>query len=175
MRRLLFGVALGLAVGQAGLVAREAAADDGERALSVSAGYSSFAIPEHEPPGGALGVEYEHGIGDTMWVRAAAAGGVYGGEEGAAYAGLGSVGITYVVDVLKYLPYLHAGVGGVVLGGGDGAIETQVHPLVELGAGVDLLRGRDMSYGLWARVGSFLDDSATVGAGFRVTWRWGFF
>ena len=24
-------------------------------------------------------------------------------------------------------------------------------------------------------VGSFIDDSATVGAGFRVTWRWGFF
>lgn len=156
-----------------GAGAAPVAADDGERALSISAGYSSFAIPEHEPPGGALGLEYEHGIGDTMWVRAAAAGGVYGGAEGPAYAGLGSLGITYVVDVLRYVPYLHAGLGGVLLGGG--VIETQVHPLVELGAGVDLLRGRDLSYGVWARIGSFLDDSATVGAGARVTWRSGFF
>ena len=169
-RRFMAVVGLTLA---AGASPSTAAADDGERALSVSAGYSSFAIPEHEPPGGALGLEYEHGIGDTMWFRAAAAGGVYGGDDGPAYAGLGSVGITYVVDVLKYLPYLHAGVGGALLGGG--VIETQVHPLIELGAGVDLLRSRDLSYGLWARIGSFIDDSATVGAGFRVTWRWGFF
>jgi hypothetical protein len=165
---IVLALALTLVAGAA-----PARADDGESALSISAGYSSFAIPEHEPPGGALGLEYEHGIGDSMWVRAAAAGGVYGGDEGAAYAGLASLGITYVVDVLRYLPYLHAGVGGALLGGG--ALDTQAHPLVELGAGVDLLRGRDLSYGLWARVGSFIDDSATVGAGFRVTWRWGFF
>lgn len=171
MRRRIFGV--GLALAAAGASVAPAWADDGERAVSISAGYSSFAIPEHEPPGGALGLEYEHGIGDTMWFRAAAAGGIYGGDDGAAYAGIGSVGITYVVDVLKYLPYLHAGLGGAVLGGG--VIETQVHPLIELGAGVDLLRSRDLSYGLWARVGSFIDDAATVGAGFRVTWRSGFF
>ncbi|HUS66856.1 MAG TPA: hypothetical protein VMZ28_20100, partial [Kofleriaceae bacterium] len=119
MRRRILGALLVLAVTAAGGVGvAPVRADDGERALSISAGYSSFAIPEHEPPGGALGVEYEHGIGDTMWFRAAAAGGVYGGDDGAAYAGIGSVGITYVVDVLKYLPYLHAGVGGVLLGGG---------------------------------------------------------
>ena len=108
-----------------------------------------------------------------MWLRVAAAGAVYGGDEGASYGGLGSLGITYVVDVLRYVPYLHAGLGGALLGGG--VLDTQVHPVAELGAGVDFLARRGLSYGMWVRLGSFLDDSAFVGGGARVTWRWGFF
>ena len=150
-----------------------ARADDGESALSVSLGYASFAIPEHEPPGGAFGLEYERGLSDVFWLRAAAAGGVYGADGGPSYATQGSLGITYVVDVLKYVPYLHGGIGGVGIFGGE--LEREFHPVVELGAGLDILARRDLSWGPWLRLASFLDDSEFISGGVRLSWRWGFF
>jgi len=153
--------------------AAPAAADEGESALSASAGYASFAVPEHEPPGGALGLEYERGIGADLWIRAAAAGGLYATDGGPSWSGQGTLGLTYVVDILKYVPYLHAGVGAVMLGGGP--LETELHPVAEIGAGLDVLVRRGLSYGIFIRVASFLDDSAFVSGGARVTWRWGFF
>src|SRR5262245_40411160 len=150
-----------------------ARADDGESAISISAGYASFAIPEPEPPGGALGLEYEHGLSDVFWLRAAAAGGVYGADGGPSYAAQGSIGLTYVVDVVKYIPYLHLGIGGVGVFGG--ALDRQLHPIAELGVGLDILARRDLSWGPWLRLASFLDDSEFVSGGLRLSWRWGFF
>jgi len=155
------------------LLAGPARADDGESALSLSAGYASFAIPEHEPPGGALGLELEHGLSDVFWLRAAASGGIYGADGGPSYAAQGTIGITYVVDVVKYVPYLHAGIGGVGIFGG--ALDRQLHPVAELGAGLDILARRDLSWGPWLRLASFLDDSEFVSGGLRLSWRWGFF
>ena len=149
------------------------AADEGESALSISLGYASFAVPDHEPRGGALGLEYERGLGEDLWVRAAASGGAYLVSNDASWTGQGTVGLTYVVDVLRYVPYLHAGVGAVMLGGGP--LERELHPVVELGAGLDVLTRRELSWGVYVRLASFLDDSSFVGAGARVTWRWGFF
>ena len=96
-----------------------------------------------------------------------------GDEDGTSYAGHGAVGLTYVIDVLKYVPYLHAGIGAALLGGG--ALDSKVHPVAELGLGLDVLSRRGLSYGAFVRLGSFLDDSAFVTAGLRLTWRWGFF
>jgi len=162
-----------LAITLLALLAGPARADDGESAISISAGYASFAIPEHEPPGGALGLEYEHGLSDVFWLRAAAAGGVYGADGGPSYAAQGSIGLTYVVDVVKYIPYLHLGIGGVGVFGG--AVDRQLHPVAELGAGLDILARRDLSWGPWLRLASFLDDSEFVSGGLRLSWRWGFF
>ncbi|HEU5059998.1 MAG TPA: hypothetical protein VFU21_25880 [Kofleriaceae bacterium] len=153
--------------------AAPARADEGESALSVSLGYASFAIPEHEPPGGAVGLEYERGLSDVFWLRAAAAGGVYGSGGGPSYGAHGSLGLTYVVDVLKYVPYLHAGLGGVGLFGGE--LDSELHPVAELGAGLDILARRDLSWGPWLRLASFLDDSQFVSGGVRLSWRWGYF
>jgi hypothetical protein len=166
MRRLLAVLALSTAAPPAG-------ADDGESAFSISAGYASFAIPEHEPPGGTFGLEYERGISDVFWFRAAAAGAVYHATGGPSYGGHLSLGLTYVVDVFKYVPYLHGGVGGVALFGGE--LEDQVHPVAELGAGLDILARRGLSWGPWLRLASFLDDSVFLSGGVRLTWRWGFF
>jgi hypothetical protein len=169
MRRLLLTAIL-VVLGST----RPAAADEGESALSLSAGYASFAIPEHEPPGGALGIEYERGLGEDLWVRAAAAGGAYAAEESSlAWTGQATIGLTYVVDILRYVPYLHGGVGAVALGGRQ--FDTGLHPVVELGAGLDVLARRGLSYGVFVRLASFLDDSMFVSGGVRVTWRWGFF
>ena len=153
--------------------ARPAGADDGESALSISVGYASFAIPEHEPPGGSFGLEYERGLSDVFWLRAAAAGGMYGSDGGPSYAAQGSLGLTYVVDVLEYVPYLHGGIGGVGLFGGE--LDRQLHPVAELGAGLDILTRRDLSWGPWLRLASFLDDSQFIAGGVRLSWRWGFF
>ena len=152
---------------------RPARADDGESALSVSLGYASFAIPDTEPPGGAFGLDSERGLSDVFWLRAAAAGAVYGSDGGPSYGVQGSLGLTYVVDVVEYVPYLHAGIGGVGLFGGE--LERQLHPVAELGAGLDILARRDLSWGPWLRLASFLDDSQFLSGGVRLSWRWGFF
>ena len=155
--------------------ARPAAADDGESALSVGLAFATFTIPDHDGQGGALSLEYERGLSDAFWLRGAAAGAVHhgGDEDGTSYAGHAAVGLTYVIDVLKYVPYLHAGVGAVALGGAE--LEEELHPVAEIGIGLDILTRRGLSYGVFGRVSSFFDDSAFVTAGVRVTWRWGFF
>ena len=156
-----------------GAAPRPVRADEGQSALSVSVGYQSFTVPKHAPPGGGVGLEYERGLGQAFSLRAAAGGGLFDESGQASYSGQATLGLTYVVDIIKYVPYLTGGLGATVLGGG--AVDTEVHPVVELGAGIDLLTRRGLSYGAWVRVASFLDDSALYGAGLRVTWRWGFF
>jgi hypothetical protein len=169
---LLAQLPLALAVA---LVPRAAGADEGESALSVGLSFATFSIPDHDGQGAALGVEYERGLSDAFWLRASAAGAAHhgGDEDGTSYAGHGALGLTYVIDVLKYVPYLHAGIGAVALGGG--ALDREVHPVAEIGIGLDILSRRGLSYGAFARLGSFLDDSAFVTAGLRLSWRWGFF
>ncbi len=159
----------------AALGARPAAADEGETALSVGLGFAHFSIPEHDGDGGALTIEYERGLSDAFWLRATTTSSVYrgGDQDGTGYAGNALIGLTYVVDVLKYVPYLHAGAGAVVLAGE--ALEEDVHPLAEIGIGLDILARRGLSYGFFGRAGTFLDDSAFITAGLRLTWRWGFF
>lgn len=165
--------ALVLAAAIAAAAAGPARGDEGESAVSVSLGYAGFVIPDHEPPGGGAGVEYERGLSDVFWIRAAAAGGVYATDGGPSYGAQGTLGLTYVVDVVKYVPYLHGGIGGVALFGGE--LESQLHPVAELGAGLDVLTRRDLSWGPWLRLASFLDDSAFLAGGLRLSWRWGFF
>lgn len=154
-------------------LAGPALADEGETALSLGLGYASFAIPDHEPPGATLAFDYEYGLGEELWLRGSAQAAGYSVDAGWAYGGQASLGLTYVIDVIKYVPYLHAGVGAAALTGEE--IDNQLHPFVELGAGLDILVRRGLSYGLFARTGSFIDDSLFLSLGARVTWRRGFF
>jgi hypothetical protein len=155
--------------------ARPASADEGEHALSAGLGFARFSIPEHDGDGGALTIEYERGLSDAFWLRVTSTGAVYrgGDREGTGYTGNLVAGLTYVIDVLRYVPYLHAGVGALTLGGD--ALDSEIHPMAEIGIGLDILARRGLSYGLFARAGTFLDDSAFITAGLRLTWRWGFF
>jgi len=169
--RALLLLPLGLA--SAALGPPPAAADRGESTLSVDVSFASFAISDQDGLGGALGVDYERGLSDAFWLRAAAGGAYYRRDEGGAYAGSGAVGLTYVVDVVKYVPYLSVGLGAVFLDGA--AIDGELHPTVEIGIGLDFLTRRGLSYGAFARFGSFLEDSSFFTAGLRMTWRWGLF
>jgi hypothetical protein len=175
MSRARLALVASLALLLAFLDRGQASADEGESALSFGAGFASFSIPDHGGAGGTLGGDYERGLSDAFWLRASVAGAVYHGTEGegALYAGRATVGLTYVLDVLKYVPYVHLGAGASILGGPD--LDADVHPIGELGVGLDVLSRRGLSYGPFARLQSFLDDSAFIELGLRVTWRWGFF
>jgi hypothetical protein len=152
----------------------QAAADEGENALSVSLNYATYAVPDHNPPGAMLGFDYERGFTDTVWLRVSGGGSVfYSGEDGASYAGHAVIGLTYAFDVLRYVPYANLGVGAIVIGGGP--TETDVSALLELGFGLDILHSRSFSYGVQVRFESFIEETAFFTAGLRATYRWGFF
>ena len=169
--RLALAASLGLTL----LLPTAAAAEEGESALSIDGGLATFTIPDHGGVGGLLGGDYERGLSDAFWLRASAAGAIYRGSdgEGAIYAGRATVGLTYVVDVLKYVPYIHLGAGGLVIGGAE--LDAEVRPLGELGVGLDVLSRRGRSYGPFARVQTSFDEGAFLELGLRVSWRWGFF
>lgn len=160
-----------------GPVAGTAHAGDGETAVSAGAAWATYATPGEDETlsptaGGALAATYERGFGDYASWRLHGIGAVYGGG-GTAYTGLVTAGLSYRVDVLRYVPYVTVGVGGLVRGGGP--FETGVEPVLELGAGVDWLRGRDRSWGLAGSLTGFASDTTTLTVGLRSTWRWGYF
>jgi hypothetical protein len=154
-----------------------ARASDGETALSVYAGYAGMSFTDGDddiqPNGGAIGFDYERGFSEILSWRLSAGGGVYTSEPGMAYSTHATAGITYLFDVLKWVPYANLGVGGIVLTG-EG-FDTKVHPLIELGFGIDKLHSRTFSYGIQVRVESFITNTAYFSGGVRATWRWGFF
>ena len=176
MRRLAIAP-LGLAVGLA--IPETASAGEGERAVSVAAGYATYATPDDEmmttlspTAGAAVSVGYERALGDEVsWRADLLLAGYLGG--GAAGSALGTVGLVYRIDVLKYVPYVDVGVG--VLARGGGPFETGVEPALRIGGGVDLLQSRSRSVGLVVVMTSFASTTTTLAVGLRTTWRWGYF
>ena len=127
--------------------------------------------------GGMLAVSYERSVSSDFGLRGELAGGVfYGGGQAmqgkTSFAALGDAGIVYRFDVLKYVPYAFAGLGGVVAGGGP--IDRSADFALVVGGGLDWLVSRERSYGLEARVASFVGDITIVTIGVRGTVRWGF-
>lgn len=158
----------------AGLAPAPAEASPGESALSSSLGYAGYTLSdqEHSDAGALLGIEYERGITDALWLRGQAGFGAY--PFGAwSHSGDATLGLTYAIDVLKYIPYVKAGAGALVVGGSD--VDARLYPLVEAGAGFDVLHSRSLSYGLEARVETFVEGTAFFTAGVHVSYRWGFF
>jgi hypothetical protein len=168
MRRLVAIIAVALVS-----AAAPAAASDDESALSVSLAYGTYAIPDYNPHGAVLGVEYERGFSDALAWRISGGAGGYTLDGQRSYSGHLTAGLTYLFDVLKYVPYANLGVGAIVIGGGE--VDTQVKALIEIGAGLDVLHSRSLSYGVQLRFESFASQTAFFTAGVRATWRWGFF
>jgi hypothetical protein len=149
-------------------------AGEGESVLSVSLGYAGYTLADQEETasGVLLGLEYERGITDALWLRGQVGYGAYPFGD-FSHSVDASFGLTYALDVLKYVPYVKGGLG--VLGVAGPAVQTSAYPLVEVGAGLDILRSRSFSYGLEARVEAFFDRTAFFTAGARLSYRWGFF
>jgi hypothetical protein len=158
----------------AALAPSVAAASEGESVLSLSLGYAGYSLADQEKSasGALFGVEYERGITDALWLRGQLGYGAYPFGE-FSHSGDASFGLTYAIDVLKYVPYVKGGLG--VLGVAGPAVDTAIYPLVEIGAGLDILRSRSFSYGIEARVEAFFEGTAFFTAGARLSYRWGFF
>lgn len=154
-------------------LATPTAASDDESALSLSLGYGTYDIPDHSPHGGVLGIDYERGFSDALSLRVSGGAGAYYEDGQTTYTSHVVAGMTYLFDVIKYVPYTSAGLGAIVIAGGEQ--DTQVNALVELGVGLDVLHSRAFSYGIQAKLEKFLESTAFFTAGMRVTWRWGFF
>ncbi|HEY0192785.1 MAG TPA: hypothetical protein VGC42_16815 [Kofleriaceae bacterium] len=129
--------------------------------------------------GGTASIAYERQLSTDLGIRAELAGGMfYGGDQPmekqskTSYAALGDAGLVFRFDVLKYVPYAFAGVGGVVSGGGP--IDNGADFVLVVGGGVDWLVSRETSFGVEARVASFGGDVTFISVGVRGTWRWGF-
>jgi len=169
--RPLYGIAAGALALTIATPPTAASPDD--RAFSVSLNYAHFDLGEDlAPHGGLLGADYERGLSETISLRASGGVGLYY-EDALSYSGHATVGITYLFDVLKWVPYANLGVGAIFVDGTDQ--ESSVNPLIELGFGVDFLRSREFSWGLQARYETYIDRTRFITAGVRATWRWGFF
>lgn len=158
-----------------------AGAVEGEQALSLSARFASLTVTEtvdgrnvdRSGIGGGLLVDYQRAVSDTLWLRAALAGTAHRIEDQTSFAGHASLGVTYAVDVLKYVPYVSAGLGASLVGGG--VLDLEVKPYIELGLGIDIITSTSFSWGVDARFSSFLSAAAVIMVGPRVSWRWGYF
>ncbi|HEY4058424.1 MAG TPA: hypothetical protein VGM39_17550 [Kofleriaceae bacterium] len=182
MRRALLAPALLAAI------AAPAAAEN-ERALSLEANYATFDAPgvammNMPAPtltpdfGFALGGVYEQMLGSDVGLRGEVIldlfrGGNTSMQSATSYAALADVGFTFRFDVLKYVPYACAGVGGVLATGGPIADKSDF--VVVLGGGLDILSSRERSWGIEGRLASFAGDITLVTFGIRGTVRWGYF
>ena len=115
-------------------------------------------------------------ISTDLALRVELAGGVFHGggqamQSQTSYASLGDAGAVFRFDVLKVVPYLFGGLGGVVSGGGP--IDRGADFVLVVGGGVDWLTSRERSLGLEARIASFGGDITLVTFGVRGTLRWG--
>jgi hypothetical protein len=93
--------------------------------------------------------------------------------EGIAWSGYGTLGASYAIDLIRWVPFFQAGVGALVVGG-DG-VDVEVKPIVEGGIGLNVLHSRTFTYGVVARGGLLFSEGLFFTVGPRLTWRWGYF
>lgn len=170
-----------LSIAASALVGSAARAD---RALSAGAGWASYSalgpppMPNRAAPtvtgelGAHLELSYEHGISPEVSLRGELAGAAFL-DEGGAYLALADVGVVYRFDVVKYVPYGFAGLGGVASTGEP--IDSALDVVVVLGGGLDILSSRTRSWGIEGRLASFAGETTVFTLGLRGTVRWGFF
>jgi hypothetical protein len=158
-------------------------AAEGEKAFGLGVDFSTWNVVQEQHPGtdndsitavgGQLTADFEYGWNDTFWLRASGAAGYFSVPQGTAWSAGGTLGLTYAVDILKYVPLIQAGVGALVVGG-DG-VDVEVRPVVELGLGLAVLQGRTWSWGFVSRFDGFASQAIFFTIGPRLTWRWGYF
>ena len=173
---------------------------EGERALSLSAGYATFSTPgkkvgNMEPPalspdfGLTLSGVYERSLGSDFELRGELAGAYFHGGEimdqsPSSYVALIDAGFVFRFDVLKDVPYAFGGLGVMTSGGGP--IDRGAQGVFVIGGGLDILTSREHSWGAEVRLGfdftlpgkgdsGGASNVALVTLALRHTIRWGFF
>jgi hypothetical protein len=150
-----------------------------ESAASLSLGWATYSLPDDNDMDitSYLGLEldamYERAFSEPLSWRVELGGAVFHHSDGTSVMAVADAGLVYRFDVLSWVPYAFAGVGGVTAGGGP--LPTTTEPILVLGGGVDKLFSRDHSAGLEAHLASFAGDVTTFSLAFRMTLRWGYF
>ena len=160
-----------------------ARAAEGDHAFSLAAGYGTYGIDQENASmneerrtmhGGALVLDYDRGFGDAWGFRITATGGLGDGPgDGLAWSSSAAVGLRYAVDVLRYVPWVHGGVGAMIVGGGG--IDREIRPIVELGAGLDIIESTKLSWGFAVRVQTLGTSVVFFTVTPRISFRWGYF
>jgi hypothetical protein len=156
-----------------------AAAVEGESSLRLGPGYGALSLIQAQDKtvsaqGGTLHLDYRRAINDTMWFRASLGGGLYATDAGElGHSAMAVVGITYAVDILRYVPYVDGGVGLMLVGGGE--IDGSVKAIVELGGGLDVIESPRWSWGVEVHLASFASQTIFFTVGPHLTFRWGYF
>jgi hypothetical protein len=158
-----------------------AVAAEGESVMSVTTSFASLIVDqgttarsdERDGQGVMVGVDFQRGFGDSFWLRFGAAGGALSVDGAASGAAVATVGLTYAVDILRYVPYVGIGAGGVVVGGG--ALETHFDPVLDLAVGIEVQSSRRFAYGIEARLESFAGQTTVFVVGPRIAFKWGYF
>jgi hypothetical protein len=154
-----------------------AAAVEGETSLSLSARFATLSLTQSgddlDGIGGGLVVDLQRALSDSLWLRGALGGAMLSVDDGATGMATATFGLTWAVDVIKYVPYVGIGAGLLVAAGGS--VDAEVEPYIELGVGLDIIASTRFSWGVDARFSSFVGNASVFLVGPRVSWRWGYF
>src|SRR5262245_21889272 len=130
-----------------------ALAAEGQSEVSVTASFAALSVDQgttqrprqHSGNGALLGVDYQHAFGESLWLRVGLGGGLTSVDGSASGVFSGVAGLTYTVDILRYVPYLGLGVGGVLVTGGN--LDTHVDPVLDLAAGIEVQESPTFAWG----------------------------
>jgi opacity protein-like surface antigen len=157
--------------------ARTARAGQEEWLFNMIPQGSMIRANDHTYYGGGIGVALEYGLTDSWTARAAAS---YSGHAVLSpKAGLLSTArtgghIIYMIDVLRVIPYLQAGLNVALIGGRG--VRWGAYLGIEAGAGVDYMLSRKWSLGVEVGYNVFYPDTkkfpALLNLGFRISRRW---
>jgi hypothetical protein len=168
---------------------RPAGAVENEHQFGGDAGGSILWVGDKHGPdvGGGIGVHYTYGLNDAFNLMAEGAWSVVALGENVAGASTprtrptnltnAGIGVGYVFDVLRWVPYAGALLEGYALNGGTIA-GTRVLPGVAAGGGIDYRFGRSWAAGAAVRWHFLLTDASTypsfvqVFGRFEYTWGW---
>jgi hypothetical protein len=172
LRALALGLGMGLVL--AGLP-RAALAFEREWHLGAAAGVSNGHGLKLSP---ALGAYAAYGISDVFDVRAELlARGYQIGDEKNPHALMGSVGLAYKLDVLRWVPWagVYVGYQELLEPPPAGSVFKQRDMVLGLGLGLDYAFTRKLGVGVTLRFDQALagQDATTFDALLRAEYRWG--
>jgi hypothetical protein len=158
------------------LCALPAAAAPGESSFALVAAYT--AVDDQQTvagrtvdttgSGALAALELAHAVTDSVWLRGGLGAGVAALAGEARPVGVATAGITYTIDVLRYVPYVGLG-GGVVL------VNGHVGPALDLAVGIEVQESAGFGWGIEGRLEAFAGRQTVFFAGPRVAWKWGYF
>jgi opacity protein-like surface antigen len=178
-----------LVIVSAALGARDAHAIERQHHVGVGASWSTLFIDDKSTPstGAGIGLHYAYGLNDQFNFMGELSASIVAKDQKQdtpdtprtrpADVEQATVGVGYVIDVLRWVPYLCALGGAYRLGGGT-LESAKILPGVEVGLGLDYQLSRDWAIGVAAREHLFVTKLSTYPSYttvlLRAEYMWGF-